>query len=100
MTIEFQSKFVPKQMAKVQQRRYNNGRTCLQVISASGKFLCTATVNLPEALVPEGHVLIKNYSENEGVLDALIKAKVIGEPIAEIPTGFVFVQLCPLLLSE
>lgn len=97
MQIEFQSQNIPKQRAVVSKREYSNGRPALQVLSSNGEPLCTATVNLPEADVPEGHVLVKNYSENRGVLDALIKAGVVGEPIAEIPTGFVMVQVCELL---
>lgn len=59
----------------------------------------TASVNVVEAQVPDGHVLIKNWSENEGVLEALIAAKIIGPPTKQIPVGFVYALLCPLLVE-
>lgn len=98
MQIEIESRFIPKQQVNLVKKEYGNGRTALQLTALNGEPLCVATVNLEQADVPEGHVLIKDYSENQGVLDALIKAGVVGKPISEVPTGFVMVQLCRLLV--
>jgi len=96
-TFKIKTKYISEQDVVLEYGEYGNGRVAIQLASVDGEPLCVATVNLPNADVPDGHVLIKNYSENEGILDALVKAGVIGEPIAEIPTGFVMVQVCPLL---
>ena len=62
--------------------------------------VATATVNLPEAawLLPKSHVLIKDYAENSGILDALIEAGVISEPLDQIFTDYASVQVCQLLM--
>lgn len=56
----------------------------------------TATVNVPEISLKDDEVLIKNYSENEGILEVLTKAGLI-KPICEIPANFVRYNLCKLL---
>lgn len=52
----------------------NNGRRAIQIIDAEdGCPFMMATVNVPEADIDENEVIIKNYSENEGVLQFLIE---------------------------
>jgi len=96
--IEIKTKHIPHTKAMLHKRKYRNGRTALDIRSLDGELMAVATVNLEQADVPEGHVLIKDYSENSGMLDALIGSGVISEPLCEIPTGFVMVQLCKLLV--
>ena len=48
--------------------------------------------------VPAGHVAVKDYSENEGMLHALIAAGIVGKPIGTISSGFVGMNICPLLV--
>lgn len=56
----------------IHKRNYSNGRSALQLFNASdGTPYTTATVNLPDVLLQPGEVLIKDYSENEGMLDFL-----------------------------
>lgn len=45
------------------------------------------------------HVVIKNYSENEGVLQALIDAKVVSEPVLVYTQGHVEFPICKLLVE-
>jgi hypothetical protein len=42
-------------------------------------------------------VIIKNYSENEGILEVLIAAKVIGEPIRFASTGWTSSPVCKII---
>ena len=71
-------------------KRYNNGRLAIELVEAeSGEPVTVATVNLPDASLEEGEVFIKNWSENEGIMDTLIKANVIGPVIGIKHTGFV-----------
>ncbi len=52
----------------------NNGRRSVQLIDAEdGCSFMTVTVNVPDAHIGEDEVIVKNYSENEGVLDFLIE---------------------------
>lgn len=58
-----------------------------------------ASVN-PEFLLLEGHVAIKDYSENSGILAALVDAKIVEDTGELIPSGFVDLILCRLLIKE
>jgi hypothetical protein len=39
--------------------------------------MCTATINIPEINTDPYYVVIKDYSENKGILEALEAAKVV-----------------------
>jgi hypothetical protein len=76
----------------------NNGRAAITLIdSAGGGLVAIATVNLPGEAIAQGEVIVKDYSENEGMLAALTKAGVVSEPIRFINTGFVICPVCRLL---
>lgn len=57
----------------------------------------TATVWLPD--IPAGHVAIKTYGENTGMLTALIKAGIVSQPVEWRPSGFVNIPICKLLVE-
>lgn len=79
--------------------RYTNDRPALILIEAeSGEQYCVASVNLPDDDIRDGEIAIKDYSENAGVLDALIDGGVVSEPIGYISSGFVDVPVCRLLV--
>lgn len=70
--------------------KYRNGRLALELIDAEdGCPVMTATVNLPEVGLEEDEIIIKNYSENEGVLEFLIKNKITSNPVRWVNNGFV-----------
>ncbi|GBR73965.1 hypothetical protein NO1_1220 [Candidatus Termititenax aidoneus] len=50
-----------------------------------------ATVNLPEydRFYGEGFVFIKNYSENKGILEALIEHDIVEPPIETLSSSFI-----------
>ena len=56
-----------------------------------------ATVNIPEESIAKDEVIIKNYSENEGMLDSLAIAGIITFPSRYIKTGFVECPVCKLI---
>lgn len=80
--------------------RYRNGRTCLSLVSEYGEPLMVATVNLPDVAVPKDCVLIKDYSENEGLLKVLIDNKIVSDTSIRIPSGFVSIPMCKLLVES
>lgn len=85
---------------KLKINRYTNKRVRLDLVDAhDGGHVATCTMNIPEARIPEGFVIIKDYSENEGMVKALMQAGVISKPVGIIPTGFVDGIVCKLLVK-
>ena len=79
--------------------QYTNGRTALLLIDVDdNEHVATATVNLPDDDIPEKYVAIKDYSENEGMLNLLIKEKIVAQPVEHINSGFVNIPICKLLI--
>lgn len=82
----------------ISKRKYSNGRTSLQIIDAEDGFpVMTATTNVPEVELAENEIIIKNYSENEGVLEFLQENGIVGEVKRTIGIGFVSVPVVELL---
>ena len=81
-------------------RKYNNGRTAIELLEmdpAYGYFpYATATVNVPEVLLADNEVLVKDYSENEGVLDFLIKYNIVTPTPNGVHSGFVWLPVAIL----
>lgn len=76
-------------------------RICLQLVDANnGELIATATVNLPETPLEDGEVFIKDYSENEGMLDALVEAGVVEDTGRRVLSGFVSIPVCRILEVE
>jgi len=79
---------------------YGNGRPAIQlIVKSTGEPMATATVNLPQEELLSGQVIIKNYSENEGVYEAMVKAGVISESFRESNTGPSGCKVCQLLIE-
>ena len=79
--------------------KYSNNRPAL-VIYHENEVLLVATVNMPDIDIPEGYVCIKDWSENEGILESLIENSVINPPEFYIRLDFVYVSVCKLLIGE
>lgn len=76
-----------------------NNRTAIELVDAEDNSpVAVATVNFPDEPLNNDEVLIKDYSENEGMYQALVDAKVISEAIEFIQRGFVQVPKCKLLI--
>lgn len=83
---------------QVQTRKYRNNRTAIELIDTVDHMLyMVATVNIPTSDIAKDEVIIKNYSENEGIYDVLVKAGVISESIGQIHAGFANALICKLL---
>ena len=87
-------------LCNVEKLAYNNGRIALELTDATdAEPILVATVNLPDKLVPdENHTFIKNWSENEGILDVLIEAGIIQDTCIAVPTGFCVANLVKVLI--
>ena len=83
----------------------DNGRTALSLIAWAddpkegifkGEPIAMATVNIPECPLGVDEVIIKDYSENEGMLECLLKAGIIELTGVRVQTGFVECPVCVL----
>jgi hypothetical protein len=63
-----------------------------------GSPVAVATVNMPELSLARDEVVIKDYSENEGMLDLLVAAGVVSPPLREVRSGYVTLYVCRCLL--
>ena len=71
-----------------------NGNNALMIVETTAKgfeveMYCMCSIN-PGVLVPEDYLAVKDYSENEGMVEFLKAEGVIeGDPVGKIPSGFV-----------
>jgi hypothetical protein len=79
--------------------KYSNNRPAL-VIYQGDEVLLKASVNMPDHPIPKNHICIKNWSENEGILKELVRHKIVKAPIYAIPSKYISVFICELLLEE
>lgn len=80
---------------EVQIEKYKRGGNVIVLVDAyDGSAVAFATVHV-HGLGPN-EVAIKNYSENEGIYEILIKAKVIKPMHREVEQGFVTLPVCML----
>ena len=85
-------------------QRYANGGLSLRLVDPSDlTSIAHATVNLPGVQLAPEEALIKDYSENAGVLDYLQEAGIVidmGERITSGHAKLAVVQMRPNLLSQ
>lgn len=82
---------------QVKVSRYAHGLTpCLSLVDAEGMPIATATINVPNLQLPADYVVIKNYSENEGILEALIAAEIVHPTGQTVPIGHCIGYICQL----
>jgi hypothetical protein len=77
--------------------KYVNGRTAIHLDDVNeGCLYATATVNIDHVLLADNEVLIKDYSENEGMLDFLIKNNIVTPTPNGVQSGFVWLPVAIL----
>lgn len=80
---------------------YANGRAAISLYDAEdGCPYATASVNLPDVLLKENEVLIKDYSENEGILSFLVENNIVRDTGYGVQSGFVYIPVCELLPED
>lgn len=84
----------------VELSQYGNHRPAIILNDAdTGERNAVASVNLVDADLPPGHVHIKTWSENEGLITDLQDAGIIGPAKQWVVSGFVKAALCKLLIT-
>ena len=77
--------------------RYANGQTSIQLVDEDGMPFMTASVAYDSGVLDEIYniklekdsVIIKNYSENEGILETLIEAEIIDCEVIPFKVNYV-----------
>ena len=63
-------------------KAYPNGRLAILLTTKTGEIYAKVTTNLPEIPLGDNEVLIKDYSENEGMMDAFVEAGLVEKVIS------------------
>lgn len=75
------------------------GRIALPLYAVEdGSPVAVASVHLPELSLASDEVVIKDYSENTGMLDLLVATRVVSPPVRELQSGYVTLYICRCLL--
>ncbi len=88
----------------VMERYTGGGGLSLRLVDADdASSIARATVNLASMSPAADQVFIKNYTENDGVLEALVDAELIADTGRTIQSEYATLnvaQLCPLLEQQ
>jgi hypothetical protein len=81
---------------RVTYTRYANGQNAILLdYAVNGQSYAVASVSLEKPLLPD-EVAIKNYCENEGILESLLDAGIVAPPHRFIQSGYVSFPICKL----
>ena len=84
---------------RLEKHQYANQRTALILVDANdGEQVACATVNLPEHDIQPGEIIVKTWSENESMLDFLVKNQIVVDTGRDVPTGYVKARVCRLMV--
>lgn len=73
-------------------------RIALYLEDSMGCPMTRISVNMPDAEMADDETAIKNHSENEGILQILIDAGIVSEPVRYIKGGWVEFPVCKVLV--
>lgn len=77
----------------IEKGEYPNGRLALLLVEANtGEELYFCTVNIPEVYLLPDEIIIKNWAENDGMLDFLVQNGIISKSKRSFPVGAGFVN--------
>ncbi len=79
--------------------KYQDGSTALLILTSLGEPLIKVTACLPHIALAKDQILVKDYSENEGILDCLVKLEIIEDLEDPIPSGYAILNVCKLLVN-
>lgn len=87
-------------LCTIEERRYGNGRLALELVDSKGEPVAVATVNVPGSPLADDEVFIKDYSENEGMLDSLVAAGIVERTGKSVQSGFISIPVAKLLVRQ
>ena len=81
----------------IRKRNYSNGRPALELLTAEDNYpYAVATVNLPDVVLGQNELLVKDYSENEGMLNFLVENSIVYPTSRGVQSQHVWFPLCIL----
>ena len=84
---------------RVELRRYRNGHRSIHLVDKeTDEPIACATLNIPWYPLDEDAVIIKDYSENQGMMDALREAGIIEPMGIQVSAGYAEAEVCRLCL--
>lgn len=88
------------ELCVIRKRTYEEGGGTALTLEdpVTGELITVATINVPELNFLKGFVVIKDYSENEGMLNFLIQNNIVSKPLDWVPLGYVLAPICKLLI--
>jgi len=89
-----------EKLAPMFEKYLSTDRTAITLITEEGEQWCTASVNVPDIPLEKDEVVIKNYSENEGIQEALINAGYIRPTKKLVQVGRVTCRVCEILKQD
>jgi len=73
------------------------GRTAMYLVdNLDGCPMGRVTMNIPDIELEADEVIVKNYAENEGMLEAILKVNLVQKPHRYVSNGYVDVPVCRL----
>ncbi len=96
--INSEMKYTTDEQVTVVGTVYMNGAPALLLRSIDGEPIAHATINMSDKIaLPDMHVIIKDYAENEGVLQTLIDGGIIEDTGKEIHHGHAISRICVIV---
>jgi hypothetical protein len=81
--------------------QYQDGGAPALRLMDHGQCIATLSVNMPgNLLLGDNHTFIKNWSENEGVLEQLVNAGIVRDTGQRASSGFVQVPMVEIIAPE
>ena len=81
-------------------RYSNNDRLAILLLDAdTSERIAVATTNVSDEFLHPDEVIIKNYAENEGILQVLEEAGIVAPPHRIVQVGFTHAGVCKLLVA-
>jgi hypothetical protein len=77
---------------------YESGRAAITLVDLNGEIAIIASSNLPHIPLGPKEAFIKDYSENEGILSALVKAGIVERTGRKADSGFVSLPVVRILI--
>ena len=81
---------------KLSRKKYVEGQEALVLVNSAGEQV-RASIALPAVIPEPGHVFIKSYSENEGLVEELVRNGIV-EIVRIMPCGFTQAHYCKVLI--
>ncbi|MFL5766079.1 MAG: hypothetical protein ACJ77K_19195 [Bacteroidia bacterium] len=84
---------------EVELGEYPNGRKAIQLFDKkTGDYVLVASINIPDEELSVEEIIIKDYSENSGIMAVLINAKIISYP-ERFTLNALSAPICKLLIQ-